>query len=34
MTFDSLGELFLEFKRSYERVFHTLKVRTTLHTLP
>ena len=21
----SLGELFLEFKRSYERVFHTLK---------
>ena len=29
MTFDSLGELFLEFKRSYERVFHTLKVRST-----
>ena len=28
MTFDSLGELFLEFKRSYERVFHTLKVRS------
>ena len=28
MTFDSLGELFLEFKRSYERVFHTLKART------
>ena len=25
LTFDSLGELFLEFKRSYERVFHTLK---------
>jgi len=25
MTYDSLGELFLEFKRSYERVFHTLK---------
>lgn len=25
LTFESLGELFLEFKRSYERVFHTLK---------
>jgi hypothetical protein len=25
MQFDSLGDLFLEFKRSYERVFHTLK---------
>ena len=25
LQFDSLADLFLEFKRSYERVFHTLK---------
>ena len=25
IVFDSLAELFLEYKRSYERVFHTLK---------